>query len=275
MTSEKIEYEIKPSQKFTWGIKELWGYKELIYFFIWRDVKIKYKQTLLGVLWVVLQPLLLLCVFSLVLGSRLKSSIGNIEYPVFFMSGILIWNFFSTGVTSAGNSIVSNSSIIKKIYFPRLIIPVSSVLGSFIDFIIGLTLYFSILVFTNPEINYFNLIYLPVSCILIISASFGIGVTVCSLTIKYRDFRYLMPFIVQFMMFVSPVIYTLKFDSNFLNYLISVNPIYAPIELFRAHLNGYEINHSLITISVVSNLFICVFGLIIFRKTERYFADLA
>ncbi|MFN5183749.1 MAG: ABC transporter permease [Bacteroidota bacterium] len=275
MNYDKIEYEIKPVSKFSWGLGELWKYRELLYFFVWRDLKIKYKQTFLGVLWVVLQPLMLMLIFTFVLGARLENSIGKIGYPVFFMSGFILWNFFSSGLTNAGNGMVSNAGIIKKIYFPRLIIPVSSVLSATIDLFVGFLLYIIILIFYKPDFNVFNFIYLPLSIILTFSASLGLGIIISSLNIKYRDFRYLLPFLIQFLLFVSPVIYVLSFDSVYLNFLVSLNPMYAPIELFRSHLANYQPDIYLISISVFVNLVFCFFGIFYFRKTESYFADLA
>ena len=270
-----MEYEIKPSEKLRLGFNELVKYRELLYFFVWRDLKVKYKQTFLGVLWVVLQPLVLMAVFTIFLGDKLKSDLGKVDYPIFILSGFLCWNIFSSAINNAGNSMVANAGIIKKIYFPRLIIPVSSVLGSFVDFFIGLFFYVGALLFFKPELEALKLLFVPVSLILVFFAALGLGTLISALSVKYRDFRYLLPFFVQALLFVSPVLWTQNKHSETIQIIFSFNPMYAPLELFRAHLSGYEINLTLILISLSSNLMLFFCGIFIFRKTERYFADLA
>ena len=148
-----MEYEIKPHEKLSLGIAELWQYRELFYFFTWRDVKVKYKQTVLGFAWAVLQPFFMMLIFSLFFGRALNVPSENIPYPVFVFSGLLLWNIFSTGITAAGNSMISNANIIKKIYFPRLIIPISSVLVSLFDFFMAALIFICILFYYHIEIN--------------------------------------------------------------------------------------------------------------------------
>ena len=156
-----IKYEIKPKGKLSLGLKELWDYRELFYFFTWRDIKIKYKQTVIGFLWAILQPLFLMIVFSLFFGKALNVPSGNIPYPVFVFSGLLLWNIFSSGLSNAANSMVSNACIIKKIYFPRLIIPMSGILVSLFDFLMALIVYLAILIYYQQPVSWKILFYLP------------------------------------------------------------------------------------------------------------------
>ena len=273
-----MEYEIKPKEKLTLGIAELWQYRELFYFFTWRDIKVKYKQTVLGFAWALLQPLLMMLVFTLFLGNILNFEKLNIKipYPVYVYSGLIIWNIFSTGVTNAGNSMVSNANIIKKIYFPRLIIPISSILVSLFDFVITLFILIALLLFYRIDISFPNLIFFFFLGIIIASIStFGIGSFLAALNIKYRDFRYIIPFMVQAMLFITPVIYPISINNKFLTYLFACNPMYSAVELFRHSITNNPLNIQLIVISSCSSLLFLLIGLAYFRKTEAYFADLA
>lgn len=276
-----MEYEIKPQRKFDFGMKELWSYKELFYFFTWRDIKVKYKQTVLGFLWAVLQPFVTMVVFTFFFGRLLNVPSAGLPYPVFVLSGLLLWNIFSSGVVNAGNSMVANSNIIKKIYFPRLIIPLSSILVSVFDFLMTLIVFVAVLVFynltTELSINWFYFILLLPLCVLLSClASFGLGTLLAAMNIKYRDFRYLIPFLVQTLLFVTPVIYPISIvQSSIIKWILSLNPMYAAIEIFRSGLTGVLPEIQLIITSVISSLFILFVGVYFFRKTEYYFADLA
>lgn len=272
---EQVEYEIKPVSKFSFGFKELWQHRELLYFFIWRDLKVKYKQTVLGVAWVIFQPLILTLVFTFALGSRFESSLPGINYPLFVLSGFITWNIFSGALTNAGNSMVTNANIIKKIYFPRMIIPVSAVAGAFFDFAIAILIYIGAFLYFGASLDPAQLIFIPLTLLLIFTAAFGTGSMIAALNVKYRDFRYILPFMVQAMMFVSPVFYPLCGTCGWASYLFAVNPMYAPIELFRTHVEGYEIHSELVMISIGVNFALLILGVYIFRKTEYYFADLA
>jgi lipopolysaccharide transport system permease protein len=220
-----MEYEIKPHNKFSFGLKELWHYRELFYMFTWRDVKVKYKQTFLGVAWAMFQPIIMTLLFTMSFGNIIseKSNL-DIPYPVFALSGFIIWNIFSSGLSSSGNSMVNNASIIKKIYFPRLIIPFSSVLVS----------------------------------------------------LKYRDFRYILPFFIQALLFATPVIYPVKISGNALfQFILQLNPMYAPISLFRHSFIDAPIDMNGILISLMTGIILFFAGIYYFKKTEAYFADLA
>jgi lipopolysaccharide transport system permease protein len=272
-----VEYEIKPNNKTNLGISELWQYRELFYFFTWRDIKIKYKQTVLGFAWALLQPCLMALIFSLFFGNALAVPSENIPYPIFVFSGLLLWNIFSSGISSAGNSMVTNANIIKKIYFPRLIIPISSILVSLFDFLIAFVLFIAMIVYYQITLSPIHLfIFIPLGVILTCMATFGLGLLLAALNIKYRDIKYIIPFLVQTLLFMTPVIYPVSIlKYTFLKYLVALNPMYAPITLFRSGFTHTTPEFNLLLISLTSSLLFFVGGLYYFRKTEAYFADLA
>lgn len=272
-----MEYEIKPREKLSLGTKELWHYRELFYFFTWRDIKVKYKQTVLGFAWAVLQPFLMMIIFSIFFGRALKVPSENIPYPVFVFSGLLLWNIFASGINGAGNSMISNSNIIKKIYFPRLIIPISAVLVSLFDFFMGFLVFIGIIVYYQVKISLIAfLLMTPTSIIITVFSTFGLGSLLAALNIKYRDFRYIIPFIIQAMLFLTPVIYPITILTEpWMKYLMAINPIYAPIEMFRFGLIHKPIEINLVIISIFSGITFFLGGLYYFRKTESYFADIA
>ena len=272
-----VEYEIRPASRTRLNLAELWTYRELLYFFIWRDIKIKYKQTVLGALWAVLQPFLLMLVFTVFFSRALGLSDASLPYPVFVYSGLMLWNIFSTGVANAGNSMVANANIIKKIYFPRILIPVSSVLASLVDFMMTFLLFVGILIYYKVEIHWLNLaIGLPLSVLITLLATLGLGSLLSALNVKYRDFRYIIPFFLQVLFFVSPVIYPLnRLPWNWLNQLMQCNPLYGAIAIFRSAFDGSTPDAGICLISVTGALLLVITGLLYFRKTENYFADLS
>jgi lipopolysaccharide transport system permease protein len=270
-----FEYKINPSGKhFDW--KELWRYRELFYFFTWRDVKIKYKQTVLGFLWAVLQPLFMMLIFTFFFGMALNIPSQNLPYPIYVFSGLLIWNMFSTGLTNASNSMVNNASIIKKIYFPRLIIPVSSILVALFDFLMAFVLFVALLLYYQQPLSWLAIVFWPVSLIITIIATLGLGSWLAALNVKYRDFRYIIPFLVQVLFFLTPVIYPVSMlEYPVLKYVIACSPMYAAIELFRLPLTGLYPETMLLTISLASGLIMLIIGLVYFKRTEDFFADFA
>ena len=283
MNRKDNEYysEITPPRAFTLNIKELIEYGELFYFFTWRDIKVKYKQTVLGFLWAILQPFITMIVFTFFFGNLLQMPSSSLPYPVYVLSGLLLWNVFSSGVVNAGNSMISNSNIIKKIYFPRLIIPFSVILVSVFDFLMTLMIFFVVLIYftiyKGMDIHWLNfLAVLPISLILACIATFGTGTLLAALNIKYRDFRYLIPFMIQTLLFVTPVIYPMSIvRSEYVKWILSVNPMFASIELLRGSMTGIYTDFYLFFISFFTSLLLLFFGIIFFRSTEYYFADLA
>ncbi len=274
---DKYLLEIRPKSKFSFGFKEILSYWELLYFFTWREIKVKYKQTVLGFLWVILQPALMTLVFTFFLGSAITTMTKlNIPYPLFALSGMVIWSFFSSGLSNAANSMVNNSNIIKKVYFPRLIIPFSAILSSSIDFMISLALLFIALLYFQTPVNWLHLLYLPLALIMISFATLGIGMFLAALNIKYRDVRYMLPFFIQGMLFISPIMFPVSISNNAVaTTILQFNPVAGALELIRSIFGNYELNWITVGYSSISTLVFFLIGLYYFRKTEAYFADLA
>ncbi|PZQ93973.1 MAG: phosphate ABC transporter permease, partial [Flavobacterium psychrophilum] len=240
------------------------------------DIKIKYKQTVLGFAWAVLQPLLMMVVFTFFFGKALNIPSQNLPYPVFVFSGLLLWNTFSSGLTTSANSMVNNSQIIKKIYFPRIIIPLSSILGAFFDFLMAFLLFIPLMVFYRQPVS-FNAIWAwPLSLVITFMATAGPGCLLSALNVKYRDFRYVIPFLVQVLFFLTPVIYPVNLlKYPVLQYLLVCSPMYAAVELFRYPIAGQDIILPFILISLGSAVLLMIVGVTYFKRTEDFFADLA
>lgn len=276
MQDDSVFDVIEASNKRILNFKEIWQFRELFYFFTWRDIKIKYKQTVLGFLWAILQPLLMMLIFSLFFGRVLNVDTKGLPYPVYVFSGLLVWNIFASGLSGASTSIANNALIIKKIYFPRLIIPVSSILVALFDFFMAFILFVPILIYFHQPLSVSALWVWPLAVFAGLAATLGLGCWLAALSVKYKDFRYVIPFLIQVLFFTSPVIYpisTVKYPA--LQYIFALSPIYAPIELFRAPLASTPQDAFLITISVASCLVLLLLGLIYFWKTESSLADLA
>lgn len=271
------EVIITPPRKFSFNFVELWKYRELFYFFAWRDIKVKYKQTILGVLWVLLQPVLTVLIFSLFFGRALQVPSDGIPYPVFVFSGLMLWNLFSSGVLNGGNSMISNAQIIKKIYFPRLIIPFSAILISLFDFLVSFAVFVVVLIVYGIHVDpLLAMLYWPASLFLTVIGALGSGVLLSALNVKYRDFKYLIPFFIQVLLFLTPVIYPISIIAEKrIHYLLALNPVYGAITLFRVPLAGVLTDPALIQISMVSSGLTVLLGVYYFRKTEDFFADLA
>lgn len=272
-----MEYEIRPAKGLQFNLKELWDFRELIYFFTLRDVKIKYKQTVLGALWAVLQPLLLMVIFTVFFAPHLDISSYRLPYPVFVFSGLILWNVFATGISTAGNSMIVNANIIKKIYFPRLIIPISGIMGTLVDFSMTLLMFIGVLAYYLPAVSIITFVLsLALALVITLMTTFGFGCLLAALNVKYRDFRYIIPFMIQILLFLTPVIYPVSILKNkAVAFILNLNPISGAIEILRSSLNGNSIEMSSIGQSILISLFLFLIGLSYFRKTEYYFADLA
>lgn len=269
-------HKIKPASGFSLGLKELWQYRELFYFFTWRDIKVKYKQTWLGIAWALIQPLGLMLIFTFLFSRTWKIDTGMVTYPIFVLGGLICWNLFSSSVSHAGESMIQNANIINKIYFPRLIIPGSSILVALFDFLMGFIIFIIFCAVYQQQVHWSAVVYFPAGILLLLTAAFGLGTFLAALNVKYRDFRYTIPFLLQFLFFASQVIYPLhSIHQTWLKYLLAANPMNAAIELFRLPLTGGEANAATLIIGLTSSLLLFITGLFYFRKTESYFADLA
>lgn len=274
---EPTVYIIEPPGYFSLNFKELREYRELFYFFTWRDIKVKYKQTVLGFLWAILQPFLMMLLFTAIFGNALGVESDGIPYPIFAYSGLLLWNVFASGLNASANSMVTNANLIKKIYFPRMIIPMSSVLVALFDFLMAVVVYIGILIYYQYEVDIPKiLLFLPLSLILTVISTFGLGSILASLNVKYRDFRYVVPYLIQFLLFINPVIYSTSiFTAPWAKYVIAINPMAGAINMSRFAFVDKPIEWDLVGISVASGIILMLLGVYVFRKTEAYFADLA
>lgn len=269
--------EIKPAGSFRLGFKELVAYYELFYFFTWRDIKVKYKQTFLGFAWAIFQPLLMTLIFSLTVGRILSASSVDMPYPVFVISGWLFWNLFSGGVTASANSMLSNAAIIRKIYFPRLIIPLSSILVVLFDFLIAFLVFVVFLLYYQLPVDPIAIAYkLILAILLTVLATVGPGCLLAALNVKYRDFRYILPFVIQLGLFVTPILFPIhSIDNEFIRRVMELNPMTAPIMLFRSSFQTVSTDMISMWPGLLVSLSFFVLGIFYFRKTEAYFADLA
>ena len=260
--------------------KDLWRYRELFYILSWRDLKVRYKQTIIGVVWSVLRPLLTMMIFTFVFGQIAKfEAPPGVKYPVLVFAGLLPWQFFAAGLTEASNSLVGNERLISKVYFPRMIIPAASVITSLVDFLISLGLMFVLLIWFSvvPSVN---LIFLPLFIIMAFFASFGVGLWLTALNVKYRDFKHVVPFIVQLGLYISPVGFlsaeAAKIIPEKFRLLYYINPMSGVIDGFRWCFFGDKtpVNWNGMFISLVIIIFFLWIGIRTFRKMERSFADL-
>ncbi len=271
-----METKIHPPSGFSLGLKELWQYRELFFFFTWRDIKVKYKQTSLGILWALLQPLGMMLIFTFIFSKTWKIDTSPVQYPVFVLAGLICWNLFNASVSHAGESMIKNANIINKIYFPRLVIPCSSMLVALFDFLVGLFIFIVFCIIYKQPIHWTAIGYFPAGILVVFLAAFGAGTFLAALNVKYRDFRYTIPFLLQFLFFASQVIYPLQLvQQTWLKYVLAINPVNAAIELFRQPLHNTAPDMTIIIPGIGSALLIAVIGLYYFRKTEAYFADLA
>lgn len=254
--------------------RDIWRYRELFYFLVWRDILVRYKQTVVGVAWSFIRPLLTLAVLTFVFGRLGKLPSGGVPYALLVFSGMLPWQFFARAFSESGNSLVDNSNLISKVYFPRLVVPASSVITSFVDLIIAGSFLVGLLVWYQfvPPIQVF---LLPAFILLAFGASFGIGIWLAALMVEYRDFRIIVPFMVQFGLYLSPVGFTSSLVPDNYRLLYSLNPIVGVIDGFRWCLLGGE--HTLYIPSLLMScgavLTLIVTGIWYFRRTERTFAD--
>lgn len=254
--------------------KDLWRYRELFYFLAWRDVLVRYKQTVIGILWSVIKPLLTMIVFVFVFGKLAKLPSDGVPYPVLVLSGMLPWLFFASAFSEAGNSLVGNANIISKVYFPRLIVPLSSVIVSLVEFMISAVL-LVILMFWFNVLPDSRILLLPLFIALLILAAVGAGLWVAALNVKYRDFTYVVPFVIQFGLYVSPVAFNSNIVPQKWRMLYALNPMVGIIDGFRWSINGTDtpLYWQGVVISAVVVLLLVFSGVQYFRATERSFAD--
>ncbi len=272
---ETIEQIIRPKRGLLFiNFKELWLYRELFLFLTWRDIIIRYKQTVIGIAWAVIRPLLTMVVFSIIFGKLAKLPSGGIPYPILTFTALLPWQFFANTLSESSNSLISNANLISKIYFPRLIMPIASVLSGVVEFLISFAILIIMMIWYKVIPN-INVLWLPLFFLFASFTSLGIGLWFSALNVEYRDVRYIIPFIVQFGLFVSPVGFSSAIIPDKWRLLYSINPMVSVIDGFRWSLLGQNINLYLpgLYLSIAVSFIILITGAYYFRKMERTFAD--
>jgi len=252
--------------------RDLWRYRELFVFLAWRDILVRYKQTVFGVLWAVLRPFLTMVVFTIVFGKIAKLPSGGAPYPILVYAAMLPWQFFSSAFSEASNSLIGNTNLLTKIYFPRIIMPTSTVIVALVDFFIALGILAVLMVFYRYAPSW-NILTLPVFILLAFLTAMGAGLYITALNVKYRDFRYVVPFIVQFGLYISPVGFSSDVVPDKWRLLYAVNPMVGVIDGFRWAILGRSLHIQSFVLSVGVSIGLFILGLWYFRKTERTFAD--
>lgn len=255
-------------------LKEIWAFKELLYFFVWRDLKVRYKQTAIGVMWAIFQPFMAMVVFSVIFGGLAHMPSDGVPYPIFVYSGLLFWQFFSSSLSDVSNSLITNQSIVTKVYFPRLLLPIAAIATNLVDFfvasvvLVGLMFYYGFL----PHLA--GLLILPILLFISFLASLGGGLFLASINVKYRDVRYVLPYFLQMLLFITPVIYPASIAGKY-SWILAINPMTGVIKAARAAILGTEpVNWLLLELSLIAVAVLLAIGVTTFKKMERYFADI-
>ena len=255
-------------------VRELWEYRELLYFLSWRDIKVRYKQTALGAAWALIQPFFTMVVFSLFFGRLAKVPSDGVPYPIFSLAALVPWTFFANGLTQSSNSLVGNANLITKVYFPRLTIPIASMVSGIVDFMVAFVLLLGMMIYYGivPSLN---VLWLPFFLLLALVTSLGVGLWLSALNVEYRDVRYVVPFITQFWLFVTPIAYPSSLLNEPWRTLYGLNPMVGVVEGFRwALLRTNTAPDAIIGVSSIASLIILITGAFYFRRMEKTFADI-
>ncbi|MFA6339035.1 MAG: ABC transporter permease [Candidatus Paceibacterota bacterium] len=266
---------IKPKKTFSIDdIKEIWRYKELLYFFTWRDLKVRYKQTIVGIGWALFQPFMTMVVFSVIFGKLANMPSDGVPYPIFVFTGLLFWQLFSSALSDTSYTLIGNASIVTKVYFPRLILPMSDTITKMVDFGISFVFLIGLMIYYGYASHLVGLLIVPLLLLITLMASIGGGLILSSINIKYRDVRYVLPYFIQILLFITPVIYPSSIAGKY-SWILAINPMTGVIKAARAALLGTTpINWTLLGLSFVSTSILLAIGIYVFKKTERYFADI-
>jgi lipopolysaccharide transport system permease protein len=268
------EIIIEPGKGIKQYWRDLWQYRELLYFLSWRDVLVRYKQTVIGIAWSVIRPLLTMIVFTIIFGKLAKLPSEGVPYPILVYAAMLPWQFFANSLSESSNSLIGNANLISKVYFPRLVVPISSVIVSLVDFFISISI-LAILMAWYKFIPGWHILIMPLFLLLALLVSLGFGLLFASLNVKYRDFRYIVPFVVQFGLYISPVGFSSSIVPEKWRIFYSLNPMVGVIDGFRWAVlgGGSKLYLPGLALSIALTTGIFLFGLFYFRKTERFFAD--
>jgi homopolymeric O-antigen transport system permease protein len=272
--SEKPLVSIRAGGKFAAvDLKSLWAYRDLLYFLTWRDVKVRYKQTVLGVAWAVIQPLFTMIIFTIFFGRLAQLPSDGIPYPLFACAAILPWTFFSNAVTNSGASLVGSANLITKVYFPRMIIPASAVAAGLIDLMVAFGLLIVLMAYYGVGMTW-SLLMAPALIILTVLLAVAVGMWTSALNVKYRDIRYALPFAIQLTMFVTPIIYPVSLVPSRWRWLLTLNPLTGIIEGYRSAFFGRPFDWPMLAVSAAITFALLFYATYHFRQVERAFADI-
>ena len=271
---EKFQFTIESGKTERHYWMDLWRYRELFYILAWRDIVVRYKQTIIGVLWAVLRPLLTMVIFVFVFGKIAKLPSEGVPYPIFVFAAMLPWMFFSTAFSDASNSLIGNANLISKVYFPRIIIPAASVIVAGVDFLISFVILIGMMIWYQ-YIPDWHILTLPFFLLIGFFTALGAGLYIAALNVKYRDFRFVIPFIVQLGLYISPVGFSTTIVPEKYQLLYYLNPMVAVIDGFRWAISGGKTAFNLteLSVSIIVVFVLCIVGILYFRKTEKTFAD--
>ena len=275
LTDDRPVVLIQPRRGWlSFDLKAVYRYRELLYFLVWRDVLVRYKQAAIGVAWVVLQPLLTMVVFTIIFGQFAKLPSDGLPYPIFSFTALLPWNYFAQAISRSGISLVSNANLISKIYFPRLIVPISGALGPLVDFAISFIILLGMMVWYGIAPTW-GVLALPFLTLLAVVTAVAVSLYLSALNVKYRDIGHAIPFLVQFWLYASPVVYSVNIIPQKWRLLYSLNPMVGVIEGYRWALLGKERpDYGVMAVGVVVASVLLLGGLVYFKRTERFFADI-
>jgi lipopolysaccharide transport system permease protein len=254
-------------------LKEIWAYRELLWVLTMRDIKVRYKQTVLGAAWAIIQPVMTMIIFSIIFGRLAKLPSEGYPYPIFVYAALLPWTFFANAIGTSGASVVGSANLVSKVYFPRLIIPLSSIGVGLIDFAIASSILLLMMLWYGVGWSV-NLLMAPVLVVVVIFTALGVGTLLAALNVAYRDFRYVIPFLVQIWMYATPVVYSKEIVPDEWRWLLFLNPMAGTIDAFRSTFLGKPFDFSAIGISLAIAAAIFVWGIAYFEKVERRFADI-
>ena len=265
---------IQPSKRWSLlSLKDIWAYRELLFFLTWRDVKVRYKQTALGAAWAILQPLFMMIIFTLFFGRLAGVASSGIPYPLFALAGLVPWTFFSNAITASGNSLVGSANLITKVYFPRLIVPAAAMLAGLVDFVLAFVLLILLMLYYRTPFNV-QMLFLPVLVLLTATFALAVGTWMSALNVKYRDVRFALPFIIQLWLFVSSVILPSSSIPQKWRWILLLNPMSAIIEGYRSTLFGLPFDWPALGIAAVLTILALLYAIYAFGRVERSFADI-
>ena len=265
---------IQPTKRWSIvSIKDIWAYRELLFFLTWRDVKVRYKQTALGAAWAILQPLFMMVIFTIFFGRLAAVDSAGIPYPLFALAGLVPWTFFSNAITASGNSLVGSANLITKVYFPRLIVPAAAMLAGLVDFLLAFLILCFLMLYYRVHLTA-QILFLPFLVLLTALFSLGVGTWMSALNVKYRDVRFALPFLIQLWLFVSSVILPSTSIPQKWRWLLLLNPMSAIIEGYRAALFGISFDWPAIGVASFLTLLVLIYAAYSFGRAERKFADI-